>query len=554
MKKHFWLFAILFLGAILRFYNITAYSLWHDEAFSALMVRYPWQEMFFRLGLDVHPPAYYVALRLWSYVFGHSLLSLRSLSVFFGVASIWAGYLFVKQAFAGFAGSYKENFNVALWAGLLIAINPFNLRYTTEARMYSMGTFLVLIAGYFLVKALSEQKEFLADQANNMPNMPKDISLHRHFVWNYFFFALASGVAILTHYYLLFSIVALCLYALVYHLYHYKFQFKKYIELFLAYLVIVFCFLPWLKVFLLQYKRVQAGYWIEKMNIWSIPSTFWDMFLGFARDVSKSTTQNILIAISLFCLFVFYRFVKKTQSFHKWLVVLAVLMPFIGALSFALLARLKGGSPSVYLDRYFLFAGVYFSILLAVWLKTIFPKWLSACLLVLYCALNLFAFTNFWNDLNVKNKPGMSGAVKFLKSNVSSQDKLFVGSSFVYFNLKYYWTVPLVSTEKNILQDSTTDYGFASNVRPLLFTNGTAKASEISHVTGNALLVDADLLSDFKSNVNTGDTVWLVWTNGFYANKPEAPLNWVVVDEWSFSETRPLYANSSVFVTQYKVN
>src|ERR1051325_7086261 len=99
MKKYFPLILILILAAVLRFYHLASISLWHDEAFSALLLKYPWHEMFYRLGLDVHPPAYYVALRLWHYVFGDSLLSLRGFSAAFGVGLIPLTYAFVKTTF-----------------------------------------------------------------------------------------------------------------------------------------------------------------------------------------------------------------------------------------------------------------------------------------------------------------------------------------------------------------------------------------------------------------------------------------------------------------------
>jgi uncharacterized membrane protein len=85
MKKYYPIFLILILGLLLRLYHNTNISLWHDEAFSALLIKYPWQEMLYRIGLDVHPPAYYIFLRIWHYIFSDSLLSLRLFSVFFGV-------------------------------------------------------------------------------------------------------------------------------------------------------------------------------------------------------------------------------------------------------------------------------------------------------------------------------------------------------------------------------------------------------------------------------------------------------------------------------------
>src|SRR6185295_18641507 len=126
MKKYFPLVLILILGTLLRFYHNLDISLWHDEAFSALMIRYPWPEMFYRLGLDVHPPMYYIFLRFWHDVFGDSLLSLRGFSIFFSVGTIWAGWLFVKEAFTHSTGSgSSKHEKAALWAALFIAINPF---------------------------------------------------------------------------------------------------------------------------------------------------------------------------------------------------------------------------------------------------------------------------------------------------------------------------------------------------------------------------------------------------------------------------------------------
>jgi uncharacterized membrane protein len=84
--KNYLPLGIITLSALaVRLYKLTAISLWHDEAFSALLVRYSWSEMIHRIGLDVHPPMYYIFLRFWHYLFGDSLFSLRAFSVLFGL-------------------------------------------------------------------------------------------------------------------------------------------------------------------------------------------------------------------------------------------------------------------------------------------------------------------------------------------------------------------------------------------------------------------------------------------------------------------------------------
>src|SRR6185503_841332 len=180
--------------------------LWHDEAFSPLLIKYSWSEMMYRIGLDVHPPMYYVFLRVWHYGFGDSLWSLRAMSVFFGVAAIVAAYAFVHAAF--------KNKTAALIAALLVAISPFQIQYVTEARMYTMGAFFAILAAYFLVKALETEKIAIEHEQTYMPNLPQDMWLKKASLLYYLLFALSISVIMYTHYYLFFTAAALGIYAL----------------------------------------------------------------------------------------------------------------------------------------------------------------------------------------------------------------------------------------------------------------------------------------------------------------------------------------------------
>ena len=549
MKKYFWLILILIIGTILRFYHNLDISLWHDEAFSSLLIKYPWSEMMYRIGLDVHPPMYYIFLRIWHYIFGDSLLSLRGFTVFFSVGTIWAAWAFVKEAFtlstvsAGVQGgeqsrttsSGRANERAAFWAAILVALNPFQIQYATEARMYTMGAFFALLAAYFLVKALRQQRQLHQDVALNMPNLPQDIHLKRKVFWNYLGFTLSMIVIIYTHYYLFFTAAAIGFYGLLYLFFHHRWNLRKYIPLLASYILILISFLPWLKIFLYQYKQVGAGYWIPPMDRWSVPSTLWTLLIGTWHDVNNPMTQKLLIVFLIFVIYFLYRFLKKTQGFEKWLVILAIIAPFAGSFLFYMLARLKGSGTSVYLVRYFLYTSAFLSIALTLWLKEIKWKWLSVSLFTICILVNLFAFYNYWHELDIKTKPGMAGAAKYLQTNVEPGHKLYVGSSFMFFNLKYY-----VKQEK------------IAN-RPLLFSGGNLDVKNLPHFAGTAILTNDDLLPDFNQEVKTGDTVWLVWTNGFGSNKPQIPKNWAQIEEKAYAEVRP-WVGTYVYVTEYKVN
>lgn len=535
---------VLAFGIVFRVFHNTDISLWHDEAFSALLIKYPWGEMFYRMGLDVHPPAYYVALRFWHYVFSDSLLSLRMFSVVFGVATIWMSYLLTKEI--------TESKKIALWAAFLVAVNPFQIQYATEARMYTFGAFLAVAAAYLLVKGL--------DSLKNPQNLIKTYGL-------WLAFGLVAGTAALTHYYLLFTVGMLCLYGLLWTAYNFRTSYKKYLPLFLSYVVMALMYLPWLKWFIYQFKQVGENYWIPSIDKWSIPTTVWQLLIGTGVDISKLESQISVIAGTVFIAFVLIAFLRAKLN-HKWLIVFGFIAPFVGSLLFFLLSLLEGSKSSVYLIRYFLYSASFLSILLAVWLSKLRIKQIGIFLLAVLVIANLYTFQKYWKDLNVAEKTGMASLQQELVRSFSPGDKIIVASSFEFFNLKYYLARNASVVEKNLNKENLAsskfyDYDDRQNctidclnfgylARPLLYSGGKTSTKQMSHFEGTAILTDQELyphLTDVPSNT----TVWMVWTNGFGGSKPEVPGNWTEVSEHGYAEVRP-YVSTWVELTEYRVN
>ncbi len=484
------LLSILFLGGLLRFYNNTAVALWHDEAFSALYIKYSWSEMMYRIGLDVHPPLYYWILRLYTYVFGDGLLSLRALSIFFGLLTIYAGYLFVKKAFG--------NEKLALVAALFLAINPFQIQYALEARMYTLGTFLVLISSWLLLKALEDNK-------------------YKYWIW----YGIATAAALYTHYYLVFSIAAQGLYLLYLFIREKQINFRA----IGSYVLAALLFVPWIPTFLEQIKRVTASYWIPEPDRWSVPSTIFKMVFG--GQGNDHTTLFFATIIGVAALIYFF---KETKPPIRWLVILGLIVPFAAAL-------LLSFKQAIYLDRYFVFASLYFSILIAATFFQV-PKYTTRrALIVIFVAVSIGLFFKNWQNMEVKNlvfnrsvnyKPGMAAASAFINDNAKPEDKIYVGSSFVYFTFKYY----------NHTQ-----------IPPLLYSSGALET--IPHFSGTAILTNDDLILDFKPTPKN-TTVWLLWTTGFGGSKPNVPGTWSVVDQKEYADTPGF--KDKIIVTQYHVN
>ncbi len=511
LNRNWILLSITGAGILLRLYKLTAISLWHDEAFSALLIKYSWGEMTYRIGLDVHPPMYYYFLRFWHYVLGDSLYSLRGLSVLFGVATIIITYLLVKKVFA--------NNNTALMAATLVALNPFQIQYVTEARMYTMGAFFVVLTAYLLVKALEITKNYY---------LPTGIILKpklSQVVAAYTAFTVSASILTYTHYYLLFSVVGLGLYG-IFHLWKtFRWQFSRYALLLLSGIGIGVLFLPWLKIFLFQFKQVGAGYWIPPMDVWSIPSTLYDLIIHIGAPY-----KFVMVLILLATIWFTIRIIKSYQQTGKWLVIGLFVAPFAGSIMFAILAKLKGETSSVYLVRYFLFASPFLLIMIALWLEQIKIRGLKYLFLITLVVLNLFGTWYYWHELQVDKKPGMAALSSIINANAQNDHKIIVASSFEFFNYKYY---------------------NKSGIAPLLYTNGN-HVENLPHYAGTAILTESDLLLNF-SDATKGSTVWMVWTTGFGGSKPIVPTNWTQIDEHGFAEVRP-YVGTWVVVTEYRVN
>lgn len=137
--------AILLLTAALPAVHLGRKSVWVDEAYTAFIASVDWGWFVSSIGSrEPNMALYYLLMRGWR-VFGDSEVALRSLSVVFGVASVGAVYLLGRRLFRSPAG---------LTAAMLLAVNPFFVRYAQEARSYTLTIWLVTLAALALTQLL----------------------------------------------------------------------------------------------------------------------------------------------------------------------------------------------------------------------------------------------------------------------------------------------------------------------------------------------------------------------------------------------------------------
>ncbi|MFN3981142.1 MAG: hypothetical protein ACK4SA_12245 [Caldilinea sp.] len=124
----------LLLAAFLRYYHLDASSLWNDEGNSWAMLSRSFGEIAAAAAADIHPPGYYWLLKLWSMLFGDSAAAMRTLSAALGVLLVA-----LVAAIALRATRIRVGWRwFPVLAAFLAAVNPFQVYYSQEARMYML--------------------------------------------------------------------------------------------------------------------------------------------------------------------------------------------------------------------------------------------------------------------------------------------------------------------------------------------------------------------------------------------------------------------------------
>jgi mannosyltransferase len=181
-----WALAFLVaLGAAMRFASLGEQSFHHDEVITVARVI---PDGFIHMLREVkssesNPPLYYVLAWSWAKAFGTSEFGLRSLSALFGLATVPIAYCI---------GAELSSRRTGLIAAALVAVNPMLIWYSQEARSYALLVFFCAVSLLFFARALRTRSG-------------RDLWL-----W-----ALASALALCSHYFAFFAVAVEAVWLLV---------------------------------------------------------------------------------------------------------------------------------------------------------------------------------------------------------------------------------------------------------------------------------------------------------------------------------------------------
>jgi mannosyltransferase len=217
--------AITTIGGLLRAFHLGAQSLWLDELFSVFVARRDWAQVILGTAQgDTNPPLFNLLLHFFLQL-GSDETAARLGSLIFAILAIPLFYVVARALF---------DVHVATLATLLLALNPFQLFYAQEARMYALLAFFTLAAMLFFLRAwrYGDARDWLA-------------------------FTLVMTLAFYTHSLAFLNLIALDIFAVTQQ----DLLKKRWRPLAFSHIAILLLFVPWLGVLGQQVARVQSGFW-----------------------------------------------------------------------------------------------------------------------------------------------------------------------------------------------------------------------------------------------------------------------------------------------------
>lgn len=225
-------FAILSLFSLGLIFNN---NVWFDEAYTLSLIRHNFSDLISIIKSDMHPPLYFISLKLFSEIFGYSVLATKIFSVIGYIATLLLGCTVIKKYFGSFASIIYM---------LAVGAIPMSLYFSGQQRSYSWCIFFVALC--FI--------EALLFIENNKYN-------------HCFIFVISALFAAYNHIYALLAIGIIFAFVNIYILIKNRKLIKAII---LSDILIIIGYLPWFLPLLFQTKAASGSFWLKNVEPLSI--------------------------------------------------------------------------------------------------------------------------------------------------------------------------------------------------------------------------------------------------------------------------------------------
>lgn len=486
---------LLALASLTRFATINKASIWHDEGFTMMLSNRNPVEIWAGSARDVHPPLYYELLGFWTQLFGRTVPVARALSAVAGIATIYVCYLLVKR--------YVSRLSATIVL-LILAVAPFLVRYSQEARMYGILGLFLITGTYALLRALEPTKQ-------------------RRW-WVIYVAMMAAGLY--THYFTALVVIAQWIYVMSLSPFHdWKLGKTTWLtkEWWLANTAILVLWLPWLPNFYAQFTRGQGIGWIPKTSLYTLPNNVWqNLTFTDGRQLPMLVYWIVPTLLLLGAAWVTWRLRREKPQ-----VKMIFLYTFVPILLTILVSFVK----PIYQDRYLVFAANGMYVMLGIALaQMIREHHRGAAILALSGLLAISAI----GLVNVSRQAShsMGRVADRVEQSYQTGDEIISAELYTYFDFSYYcgrnktcrdsyFDTPATDMKSAIVRLNTT------SSRP----NGFGE-SGLLYDRADQIYVDNLALVRPASG-----RVWLVGKPGDKPYWKNLPANWSLVDMFSVNSS-----------------
>jgi uncharacterized membrane protein len=354
----FVLVVTIVLGICFRLINIDRKIYWHDEVYTSIRIsgytlneitrelqereiisvrdiqKYQFpnsnkslKDTIASLAIDEPqlPPLYFILARLWTNLFGNSIVVIRSLSVLFGLLALPCIYWLCLELFES---------TVAGWIAMgILAISPLHILYSQEARMYSLHIVNILLSSTIFLRAIKQENKL-----------------------NWLLYTITVSLGLYTHPLFGFVLLVHGIYLVI----HQRFRNRKTL---IAYAIAsslgFLSFVPWILIIFNGLNRVDRNLnWLNDAPSLAKIVTYWlanytKILFDLKSDYRFSESIPHLLSFGIFSLaslgllgysiYYFYRHSLKKEYYFVLLLI------FVPALLLAVPDLLLGGSRSIHL-------------------------------------------------------------------------------------------------------------------------------------------------------------------------------------------------------------
>jgi mannosyltransferase len=384
---------LMVVAAVLRFHAIGQKPIWIDEGVSIELARLDWYN-FLRIlwRHEANMTLYYLLLRAWL-PFGSSEAYIRALSVLPSLAAIPAVYALGRRMFDS---------RVGLIASFLLTINAYDVRYSQEARSYSLYPFLCILSSIYFLRCLPDPS-------------PRNRVGH----------VLTSALGVYAHFFAGFVVVAQWLSLRRLDRGDVQQQMKKNWRQFAV------AVSP-LALFIIT-TGTGVVRWIPRPGLSSLK----DCALFLTGNGGVLLALGFLAAAFVALLPVFRTALVRRVSWESWRYHFLLLWLLFPILFIFLVSQLK----PFFLVRYFVFTLPALVLLAASGLARVRSRWLLACALIFFAVFSLRGVSSFYQQDFDISREDWRLAARYLLSHAEAGDVVLFHQPIARMPYEYYRSV-----------------------------------------------------------------------------------------------------------------